>query len=117
MFDKTKPQVVILDIRLTDGSGLDALRQMKAINPLAKIIMITAFQDMETTIEAMKQGAYDYIHKPLDAVELDQTVEQAIESLRQDYQHPGPSENRSGFDRGVIVGKSRAMKKGRSPGP
>jgi two-component system, NtrC family, response regulator AtoC len=110
MFDKTKPRVVILDIRLTDGSGLDALRQMKAINPLAKIIMITAFQDMETTIEAMKQGAYDYIHKPLDALELDQTVEQAIESLRQDHQHPGLSENRSGFDRGVIVGKSRAMK-------
>jgi len=79
--------------------------------------MITAFQDMETTIEAMKQGAYDYIHKPLDAVELDNTVIQAIESLKEDQKHPGPpGEGRTGFDRGVIVGRSRAMKKGRSPG-
>ncbi len=54
LFEKTNPQVVILDIRLTDGSGLDALKQMKTVNSLAKIIMITAFQDMETTIEAMK---------------------------------------------------------------
>ncbi|MCF8093254.1 MAG: sigma-54 dependent transcriptional regulator [Desulfotignum sp.] len=111
VFEKTDPQVVILDIRLTDGSGLDALKQMKAVNPLVKVIMITAFQDMETTIEAMKQGAYDYIHKPLDAVELDNTVIQAIESLKEDQKHPGPpGEGRTGFDRGVIVGRSRAMK-------
>ncbi|WP_029724879.1 MULTISPECIES: sigma-54-dependent transcriptional regulator [Desulfotignum] len=110
LFEKTNPQVVILDIRLTDGSGLDALRQMKAVNPLARIIMITAFQDMETTIEAMKLGAYDYIHKPLDAVELDNTVAQAIESLEQDRKHTEFSEGPAGFDRGVIVGSSRVMK-------
>jgi two-component system response regulator AtoC len=72
--------------------------------------MITAFQDMETTIEAMKLGAYDYIHKPLDAVELDNTVAQAIESLEQDRKHTEFSEGPAGFDRGVIVGSSRAMK-------
>ncbi|MFU8768592.1 MAG: sigma-54-dependent transcriptional regulator, partial [Desulfotignum sp.] len=110
LFEKVNPQVVILDIRLTDGSGLDALRQMKAVNPLAKIIMITAFQDMETTIEAMKLGAYDYIHKPLDALELDNTVKQAIESLEVDRKHAEFSDGPAGFDRGVIVGSSRAMK-------
>jgi two-component system response regulator AtoC len=110
LFEKTNPQVVILDIRLADGSGLDALKQMKAVNPLAKIIMITAFQDMETTIEAMKLGAYDYIHKPLDAVELDNTVAQAIESLEVDRKHAEFSDGPAGFDRGVIVGSSRAMK-------
>ncbi len=110
LFEKTNPQVVILDIRLTDGSGLDALKQMKTVNSLAKIIMITAFQDMETTIEAMKLGAYDYIHKPLDALELDKAVEQAIESLEVDRKHSGFSDGPAGFDRGVIVGSSRAMK-------
>lgn len=100
LFGKINPQVVILDIRLTDGSGLDALKQMKSVNPLAKIIMITAFQDMETTIEAMKLGAYDYIHKPLDAVELDNTVAQAIESLEVDRKHSGFSDGPAGFDRG-----------------
>jgi two-component system, NtrC family, response regulator AtoC len=110
-FEKISPQVVILDIRLTDGSGLDVLRQMKSVNPMAKVIMITAFQDMETTIEAMKLGAYDYIHKPLDALELDTTVTQAIESLQEDQKHQeAAGDHRTGFDRGVLVGRSRAMK-------
>ena len=68
------PQVVILDIRLPDLSGLEVLKQISAGNPDVKVIMITAFHDMETTIEAMRHGAYDYIHKPLDVDELDRAV-------------------------------------------
>lgn len=72
------PQVVILDIRLPDMSGLDVLKNIVANDPDAKVIMITAFHDMETTIEAMRQGAYDYIHKPLDVDELDQAVTKSL---------------------------------------
>jgi two-component system response regulator AtoC len=68
------PQVVILDIRLPDISGLEVLREISAGNPDVKVIMITAYHDMETTIEAMRHGAYDYIHKPLDVDELDRAV-------------------------------------------
>jgi two-component system, NtrC family, response regulator AtoC len=74
-----QPQVIILDIRLPDISGLDVLKRIVAADPEAKVIMITAYHDMETTIEAMRQGAYDYIHKPLDVDELEQAV---IKSLR-----------------------------------
>ena len=71
---KYNPQIIILDIRLPDYSGLDVLKQITADDPDAKVIMITAFHDMETTIEAMRHGAYDYIHKPLDVDELDRAV-------------------------------------------
>ncbi|MGO8878625.1 MAG: sigma-54-dependent transcriptional regulator [Desulfomonilaceae bacterium] len=75
---KCRPSVVILDIRLPDTSGLDVLRRIVEIDPEAKVIMITAFHDMETTIEAMRLGAYDYIHKPLDVDELDHAVTKGL---------------------------------------
>ena len=64
------PQVIILDIRLPDRSGLDVLAEITAKDREVKVIMITAHHDMETTIAAMRRGAYDYIHKPLDVEEL-----------------------------------------------
>lgn len=110
LFGELRPEVVILDIRLPDGNGLDALSRMHEVYPLSKIIMITAFQDMETTIEAMKRGAYDYIHKPLDADELEKTVDDAIESFQGDARIQGKNECRAAYNESEIVGKSRAMK-------
>ena len=109
-FESLRPCVVILDIRLPDGNGLDALARMRSIYPLSKVIMITAFQDMETTIEAMKRGAYDYIHKPLDADELEKTVADAIDSFHEDYGNMEKDHGRPSSEAGGIVGKSRAMK-------
>ena len=68
------PTVIILDIRLPDASGLEILKHITARDPDVKVIMITAYHDMETTIEAMRCGAYDYVHKPLDVDELDRVV-------------------------------------------
>ena len=78
LWRRQRPQVVVLDIRLPDISGLEVLKRISAADPEAKVIMITAFHDMETTIEAMRQGAYDYIHKPLDVDELDQSLSRAL---------------------------------------
>jgi two-component system response regulator AtoC len=110
VFESLRPPVVILDIRLPDGNGLDVLARMRSIYPLSKVIMITAFQDMETTIEAMKRGAYDYIHKPLDADELEKTVADAIDSFHEDSGNMEKDIGRSSSAAGGIVGKSRAMK-------
>jgi len=109
-FESLRPCVVILDIRLPDGNGLDALARMRSIYPLSKIIMITAFQDMETTIEAMKRGAYDYIHKPLDADELEKTTADAVESFHEDFRAMEKDHGRPSYADSGIVGKSRAMK-------
>ncbi len=60
------PDLIILDIRMPGRSGLEGIVDFKRALPQVRIIMITAFHDMESTIEAMQNGADDYIHKPID---------------------------------------------------
>ncbi len=79
MYEESAPDLVILDIRLPDINGLEALRQIKARNKNACVIIMTAFDDMKTTVEAIKSGAYEYLVKPLDYVELDLTVDKAFQ--------------------------------------
>ncbi len=74
LFLETRPNLVILDIRLPDISGMEILQKILQADSEAKVIMITAFHDMETTIDAMRYGAFDYIHKPIDVDELDQAL-------------------------------------------
>ncbi|GAB4414933.1 MAG: nitrogen fixation sigma-54 dependent transcriptional regulator GnfM [Thermodesulfovibrionales bacterium] len=74
-------QLVLLDLILPDGNGLDALREIRSLHHDAMVIMITAHGKMETTIEAMKDGAYDYIEKPFDIEELKIVVEKAFRDM------------------------------------
>jgi len=76
--DALAPEVIILDIRMPGRSGLEGLPDIKEKFPDSRIIMITAFHDMNTTIQAMKDGADDYIHKPIDLSELDNAVAKAL---------------------------------------
>jgi len=73
------PDLVILDIRLPDIDGLEALRKIKIRNKNACVVIMTAYDDMKTTVEAIKSGAYEYLVKPLDFVELDLTIEKAFQ--------------------------------------
>ncbi len=108
---KYQAQVIILDIRLPDTSGLDVLKQITGRNSDVKVIMITAYHDMETTIEAMRNGAYDYIHKPLDVDELDNAVQRSMQIAEASLVTPLlGSENREELLRRRIVGRSPAMR-------
>ena len=69
------PQLVVLDIRMPGMSGLDGLPRFKQADPRVRVVMITAFHDMESTIEARQRGADDYIHKPIDIDELDAAID------------------------------------------
>ena len=102
-----QPEIVILDIRMEGRSGLDGLPDIKAIKPSPHVIMITAFNDMHTTIQAMQRGAEDYIHKPIDADELDAAVERLLGGERADNLVPV---GELSVDRLQMVGRSRAMK-------
>lgn len=75
------PDIVILDIKLPDISGIEVLKEIKAANEQTVVIMITAFSMMDTTIEAMKYGAFDYIHKPIKIKELNTCINKAIEAI------------------------------------
>ena len=59
-----RPQVMILDMRLPDTDGLSVLRQVREIDPLLQVIVITAFGDVQSAVDAMKLGACDFLRKP-----------------------------------------------------
>ncbi len=79
LLDETRFDLLICDIRLGDITGLDVLRVSKAKNPDTVVIMISAYVTTEVAVEAMNEGAYDYVPKPFDNDELKTTVANALE--------------------------------------
>ena len=76
------PDLVLLDIGLPGMDGITALKEMKARIPDLLVLMITAYEDVETVITAMKLGAYDYIIKPIQLESLEITIANALETIR-----------------------------------
>src|SRR3972149_8304432 len=64
--EEANPHIVILDINLPDSNGLALLKTIKETNPRIIVIMITGCADVQSTVEAMKRGALDYLEKPID---------------------------------------------------
>jgi two-component system response regulator AtoC len=109
-FVETSPDVVILDIRLPDIDGFTVLEDLQEDDEDVKVIMITAHHDMDTTINAMKAGAFDYIRKPINIDELDIAIRKALKSIEMEKKINGllmePSRQ---FKVGDIVGISKDM--------
>jgi len=76
-----KPHVILLDLILPDGDGLEGLREIHSSDPESIVIMITAHARMQSTITAMKEGAYDYLEKPFDIDELKIVVDKAFRDI------------------------------------
>src|SRR5205809_3594871 len=76
---KNEPELVLCDLMLPDGSGLDFLRDIKAQNPTVAVIMITAHTSTKSAVEALKNGAFDSFAKPFDIEELKIIVRKAVE--------------------------------------
>lgn len=104
--------LILMDIRMIRISGLEALPEIKAFNPAIPVIIMTAYSSVETAVTALKNGAYDYLTKPLDFDVLRLAMERAMDhrELRE--------ENRllkerlgSQFDRRNIIGRSPSIQK------
>lgn len=76
------PDLILLDIGLPGMSGVEALKRIREAHPEVLVIMVTAYEDLQTVIVAMKAGAYDYIVKPLHMDTLRVTVKNALKTLR-----------------------------------
>ncbi len=104
--------LILMDVRMVQVSGIEALKEIKIINPAIPIIIMTAYSSVDTAVDALKSGAYDYLTKPLDFDELKIAIARAMD-------HTGlKKENRllkesigSHFDRRNIIGRSPVMVK------
>jgi len=69
-----KPDFAVVDLRLNDGNGLEFVKELQSVNPDCKIIMLTGYGNIPTAVEAIKQGAIDYLAKPADAEDIEKAL-------------------------------------------
>ena len=103
--------LTITDIRMQDIDGIDVLKKAKALNPESVVIMISAFATAETAVEAMKEGAYDYIPKPFKVRDFKKIVRDALESRKPSAGVEGESDSKSIQHFGCLVGESPQIKR------
>jgi len=102
--------LVLMDVRMLKVSGLEALDEIKAFNPAIPVIIMTAYSSLETAVDAIKKGAYDYLTKPLDFDKLKITIKRAMEHIRLKEENRILKESLGKhFDRQNIIGQSPAM--------
>ena len=102
--------LVLMDVRMVSVSGLDALPAVKQYNPAIPVIIMTAYSSVETAVEALKKGAYDYLTKPFDFDELKLSIERAMDHSRLQEENRTLKEHlAAGFDAGEIIGRSPRM--------
>ena len=106
----TRPDVVLLDLRLPDRSGLELYGEIRLIDERLPVVFITSARSADAAIEATRQGAYDYLFKPLDLDELRRVVDEALDAARRmrgaDVVETPPEPD---FE-GAIVGTCPAMR-------
>lgn len=107
-----QPDLVISDIKMPNLTGIELLKKVNAVDVTSKIILITAHDDVQTTIDAMQYGAYDYLEKPLDIERLKVTIARAIESKILSERMDSIIEDQAEEFRPEkrIIGKSKAMR-------
>jgi two-component system nitrogen regulation response regulator GlnG len=76
-----EPDVIVLDLELPDGNGLDVFRRLKEIDPRRPVIFVTAHGTTETANEAKKEGAFDYLVKPVDLERTSQLLSRAFKAI------------------------------------
>ena len=103
--------LILMDIRMNRVGGIEALEKIKEISPDIPIIMMTAYASIDTAVQAMRSGAYDYLTKPLDIDELKILVAKALRHHQLEKENIFLKEQLgSRFDFSNIIGRSRTMK-------
>jgi Nif-specific regulatory protein len=104
--------VVLSDLRMGGSDGMDVLRTTRALHPTTAVIMMTAFGSVNTAVEAMKIGAFDYVQKPFEIEEMEAKIEKALEvnALKHQLEYfRGAQQDIYNFDR--IVGTSPSLQR------
>jgi two-component system response regulator PilR (NtrC family) len=111
ILERKKFDLLVTDIRMKDLDGIDVLKKAKALSPETMVVMISAFATAETAVEAMKEGAYDYIPKPFKVEEFKKIVKDAIRSKRPLPPDGGEDHLKSRSHFGCLIGESPQMRR------
>jgi len=110
LLEKEAFDLVVTDIRMEDIDGIGVLKKAKRENPETVVVLISAFATAETAVEAMREGAYDYIPKPFKVIDFKKIVKDALLPKNNCLtEHRGKQKGRYHFD--CLVGESPQMKK------
>lgn len=110
LYFERRPDVVFLDVRLGDGSGLDLLEELRREDPAACVVMITAYGSLDTVTRAIRNKAFDYLVKPLDLDRAAEVFAQALagRAARQEA-HASPGDEADPPGGTAIIGRSAAI--------
>jgi len=109
ILNKDTFDLIISDIRMKNIDGIGVLKKAKAVNSDAMVVLISAFATAETAVEAMKEGAYDYIPKPFKVNDLKRVIKDALKSKTMPKEESESSKSRFHFD--TLIGESPQMRK------
>ena len=109
---KERPfDLILMDVRMAQMSGIEALKKIKNYNPAIPILIMTAYSSVDSAVEALKAGAYDYLTKPLDFEVLKLTLERALEHTGLKEENKYLKDKLSAdYELKNIIGRSRPMK-------
>src|SRR2546422_5636303 len=104
--------VVMSDLKMGGRDGLDVLKTTRALHPTTAVILMTAFGTVNTAVEAMKSGAFDYVQKPFEIEEMEVKIEKALEvkRLKNQLEYLRDTQNDI-YDFDKIIGNSAALQK------
>jgi len=109
ILDREVFDLVITDIRMKNINGIGVLKKAKDVDPGAMVVLISAFATAETAVEAMKEGAYDYIPKPFKVNDFKRIINDALGSKARPKEEDNGSKSRCHF--GLLIGESPQMRK------
>ncbi|HSG28894.1 MAG TPA: sigma-54 dependent transcriptional regulator [Candidatus Krumholzibacterium sp.] len=109
-FIEDPADLVILDLKLPDISGIEVLKRLKSEDPGLPVIMMTAYGEVETAVEAIKSGAYDFLLKPFQLEKMKVSIKNALENSRLRTELADiKKKDRENYDFKNFIGKSRVM--------
>ncbi|MBL7178151.1 MAG: sigma-54-dependent Fis family transcriptional regulator [Desulfobacteraceae bacterium] len=111
ILDENTFDLVITDIRMKDINGIDVLKKAKKVSPETMVVMISAFATAETAVEAMKEGAYDYIPKPFKVGEFKKIIQDTLTSKRTVPVEGSKDHEKDRYHFGHLIGESSQMRK------
>ncbi len=109
ILEKSRFDLIITDIRMKDIDGIGVLKKAKEVDPDATVVLISAFATADTAVEAMNEGAYDYVPKPFKVSEFKKIVQDALQCRRSGK--PDTDASKIHYHFGCLIGESPQMRK------